>query len=877
MKNNGLALAFAITLLLSAPSRLLALMDDFETTNVAAIATQFGPAPGAAIVTNAVNTNQFLRLTYDLVGSQNNRYAYDLVDTGAWENIVAEFDFRMFNTNDMAADGVSIMLMSTAIHGTNGTVGAGTSERPNVPGVLAMGIIPHNASTANDFSLHWDGVELLNQRVPLYNINIDDGIWHRAILEIEPAGNGAYARGYVITNSMDIPGPKTLIFESMVPGMQPFENRVQFAGRSGGRTMDLDIDNVSVSYANLATNVINTVTTNRTYQDFDQLGGTPFESRQQATDGTAGPHYRPGPVYRDDGDSRGTYARLSHDGVNTSRNAITLDEDGPSQTASFSTKFDFRATSAGSAADGWGILFIPTKRYGLSGNGPFNGNFEEPNLPHTLAFGFDMHPEGGGTNDVSVHWNNAEVAFRNLDPDTEFDLNNAVWNRAEITVEHVVSGAVVNLTIIPDIDVGTNEAVQALTDIFVPGVTNYEHRIQVGSRTGGAFHSFDIDNIVEGPGPRFGLNAGTEQAFEGGDTWFESWVREGSALRGTEILSDAESDGYFLRLLHANVGNTRNTLMFDHTAEGSFAETGEVTSGQFDFRILGGNTNDPADGVAFMLIPTNTYGITGPGAFQSVGIIQAEQPNYPGVFGIGIDIHQESTGVNDVNLHWNNARVANVRLDPNIIDLDTNVFHRLAFSIDWTSTGAWVNVDLTADILGTPGTPTNIIQQLVPDLLPYDYRVEFAGRTGGSTANIDLDNIVVNTTTSLADSDMDGLDDDWERANFTNLTTTAGSPGQDFDGDGFDDRAEFLAGTGPVDANSLLIMQGQQNNAGQFISWDSVNGKVYRVWRTDDPVNGVWTDLLSNINGTEPLNTLLDPAPLDARWYYRVELLQVVE
>ena len=47
-----------------------------------------------------------------------------------------------------------------------------------------------------------------------------------------------------------------------------------------------------------------------------------------------------------------------------------------------------------------------------------------------------------------------------------------------------------------------------------------------------------------------------------------------------------------------------------------------------------------------------------------------------------------------------------------------------------------------------------------------------------------------------ADTDIDGLPDDWEVANFGNLTTASATT--DFDGDGTFDISEFLAGTSPV-------------------------------------------------------------------------------
>ncbi|MEZ5435054.1 MAG: hypothetical protein R3F31_28615, partial [Verrucomicrobiales bacterium] len=265
-----------------------ALLDDFETTNVLAIATRIGPAPEAQVQTNitATSTNRFLRLIYDEVGSQNNHYTYDRTDTGAWENITAAFDFRLSSlTNGLAADGISIAFIPTATYGISGDGPAYPAEEPNFAGVLAFAIDAHPAATVNDFSLHWNGNELVNQTAPLSQVNIDDGIFHRVVLEIERLGNSSLARAYVITNSMAAPGPRTLLFETLIPGMLPYENRVQLVGRSGGSTMDADVDNLSVTYSNLYTNIAPTITTNRLYQDFDSSGSSIVVSRQHSVTG----------------------------------------------------------------------------------------------------------------------------------------------------------------------------------------------------------------------------------------------------------------------------------------------------------------------------------------------------------------------------------------------------------------------------------------------------------------------------------------------------------------------------------------------------------------------------------------------------------------
>jgi hypothetical protein len=196
------------------------------------------------------------------------------------------------------------------------------------------------------------------------------------------------------------------------------------------------------------------------------------------------------------------------------------------------------------------------------------------------------------------------------------------------------------------------------------------------------------------------------------------------------------STGRFLRLLYDGVNNSANTLAFNRTVPGLF----QTIATDFDFRLTSGIQN-PADGFAFMLIPTALYGTNGPGV--NITSQSVEQPNYAGVFGVGFRVYPHPS-VNNVSAHWNGARQADAAIPLSRIDLASGVFHHAKITVQFGSGGAFVTVTLNPNINGLPGAPYSPISNLfIPGMNSFDGRVQFGARTGGLNMACDLDNCSV--------------------------------------------------------------------------------------------------------------------------------------
>jgi len=223
--------------------------------------------------------------------------------------------------------------------------------------------------------------------------------------------------------------------------------------------------------------------------------------------------------------------------------------------------------------------------------------------------------------------------------------------------------------------------------------------------------------------------AGTIQDFDAVGTAYLGVPEQTPPAPAVQVGGGAGETGQFIRLINNGVVNNYNRMHFDQGDAGTAAH---VTA-EFDFRI-----NGAADGFSMLFLPTSTYGTTAAGNPGLAAGQFAEEPNFAGVFAVGFDMH---SNIDEISLHYgsNQGQVNK----SGTVDINSGQFHHAR--IDWVdapgANTSTVTVAVTEDINGLTKPPVPFFVETAVPVDPYNYRVQFSGRTGGLSSDVDLDNI----------------------------------------------------------------------------------------------------------------------------------------
>jgi hypothetical protein len=205
-----------------------------------------------------------------------------------------------------------------------------------------------------------------------------------------------------------------------------------------------------------------------------------------------------------------------------------------------------------------------------------------------------------------------------------------------------------------------------------------------------------------------------------------SFVLTGHAGAAPVVLPGGE-EGSFLRLVPGEF-DTLNTVGFDSIQPGRHARV----IADFDFRMSPVDGEAGADGMSFVLLRTEYFGLSG------AALAFGEEPNLAGSLGIAFDIFDNgaSDGFNSnhISVHFDGQQLS--QLDDPGFALADGLWHHAQVTVDFKTNGADVTVVVEAG-----GGSLTTLSTFVGGMAPYESRAAFGGRTGGVRAAHDLDNI----------------------------------------------------------------------------------------------------------------------------------------
>ena len=116
------------------------------------------------------------------------------------------------------------------------------------------------------------------------------------------------------------------------------------------------------------------------------------------------------------------------------------------------------------------------------------------------------------------------------------------------------------------------------------------------------------------------------------------------------------------------------------------------------------------------------------------------------------------------------------------------------------------------------------------------------------------------------DFDGDFLPNTWEHAHFG--SSAGPDAGDDSDGDGFDNRGEYVAGTDPTGSTSRLWVNVAPDGGEFIVHWPSVTDRVYAVQQSSNLLEGFDT-VVSNLGASLPTNS--HRVAGDGAAFYRID------
>jgi len=169
---------------------------------------------------------------------------------------------------------------------------------------------------------------------------------------------------------------------------------------------------------------------------------------------------------------------------------------------------------------------------------------------------------------------------------------------------------------------------------------------------------------------------------------------------------------------------------------------------------------------------------------------------------------------------------------------------------------AWLNSSI-AGLTGsaTLGTLRVVIPVAAPSSAAYAIHFDHASASPNGIGSFPAQTLtgLILLSDRSGSSFNDGIPDSWRLRYFGTVNNMLSQAAADADGDRANSWQEYIAGTDPTDAKSLLSVATAQANAQQdqdcVIRWPSVSGKQYTIERAASLFGAPWSPV-GNVTGT---------------------------
>jgi hypothetical protein len=305
-------------------------------------------------------------------------------------------------------------------------------------------------------------------------------------------------------------------------------------------------------------------------------------------------------------------------------------------------------------------------------------------------------------------------------------------------------------------------------------------------------------------------------------------------------------------------------------------------------------TNFNAQTVFFY--PHNDYGVTQTGLDEGFHVLRAkpfikrDNPTRASIYNLNVQTfyYDTKTPEGEIVFPANNGDTLLGSSYGVVLRADRTVTEAWYRITDSNGTGTWTQATQIAP-------PTSGLNTSYPLEWRFDYNsipnnglsasIEVRLRELTSSTNMNLTDDVAGHFTRLTrtvftgqppDSVGDGIPDSWRAQYFGGNGQTTNSQSCatcDSDGDGMDNWAEYIAGTGPTSSSSALrivnirVLPGGDTE----LTWDSVSNKNYEVWATPD-LDQSFTALSGTVTAVSASSSYTN-SPASAVKFYKVKVL----